>query len=194
MFYYRDTRDLENIIERIGLIKHVSAVETDIPRSHHSADATLSPLDWKIIYSLNHDARKKNHEIAKELEVSPKTIKRRLNRLLKDRIIYFTVDVDLSKAKNYIIYVLAVELETGVRKETIYAQMKNRFDDIWATAGPVRSSIVFFMYAKMLSEIGKVVEEVKRIPGVKMANAFLYTSCYRFTEWYDKKIEEMAKW
>ena len=97
MFYYHDSPDLENIIERISLVKHVSNVETNIPRSHYSADVNLSLLDWKTIHSLNHDARKKNHEIAKELKVSPKTIKRRLNKLLK--VVYFTVDVDLSRAK-----------------------------------------------------------------------------------------------
>jgi len=41
----------------------------------------LSPLDWKIIHSLNHNARKRNHEITEELRVSPKTVKRRLDRL-----------------------------------------------------------------------------------------------------------------
>jgi len=49
------------------------------------------------------------------------------------------------------------------------------------------------MYAKTLSEIGGVVEEVKEISGVKNAYASLYTSYYRFTEWYDKRIEEMTK-
>ncbi len=193
MFYYHDSRELEKIIERIHLINNVSNVETDIPRSHHFADVKLSPLDWKIIHSLNHDARKKNHQIARELEVSPKTIKRRLNRLIKDRIIYFTIDVDLSRAKNYIMYVLAVELETGVEKETVYARIKNEFSHIWATAGPVQPSIAFFMYADGLSEIGDVLEEVKRIPGVKKADVFLYTSWHRFTEWYDKNIEKMAR-
>ena len=193
LFYYSASQDLEETIERISLIKHVSNVETNIPRSHHSTDVILSLLDWKIIHSLNHDARKKNHEIAKELEVSPKTIKRRLNKLLKDRIIYFTMDVNLSRSKNYILYVLAVELETGVKKETMCAQIKNRFKDIWAMAGPVQPSIAFFMYAERLSEIGSVLEEVKRISGVKTVNALLYTNYYRFTGWCDKKIEAMTK-
>lgn len=193
MFHYCTSKDLEDIIERIGLVKHVSNVKTNIPRSHHSTDVNMSPLDWKIIHSLNHDVRKKNHEIAKELEVSPKTIKRRLDRLIKNRIIYFTIDVDLSKAKNYINYILIVELETGVKKKRIYKEIKNKFSDIWVTVGPVQPAIAFFMYAKQLSGIESVVEEVKIIPGVKKANVSLYTSYHKFTGWYDKKIEKMIK-
>jgi len=49
------------------------------------------------------------------------------------------------------------------------------------------------MYARSLSEIGSVAEEVKRIPGVNTANVAVYTSYHRFTKWYDKQIEMMAK-
>ncbi|MDY6965130.1 MAG: AsnC family transcriptional regulator [Halobacteriota archaeon] len=190
MFYFESSKDLEQIIEQIGLVKGVSNVMTSIPRGYRPIDITLSPLDWKIIHSLNHNARKKNHEIAKELSVSPKTIKRRLDRLVMEKAIFFTVDVDLSRAKNYIIYLLIVDLKTGVRKGKIKNEIKNRFSEIWAEEGPVQPSIVFFMYARTLSEIGDVLEEVKKIPEVKAVTVSLYTSYYRFTEWFDKRLEE----
>lgn len=193
IFHYYNSKELENIIERISFIEHVSNVETNIPRGHHFTEVDISPLDWKIIHRLNHNARKKNHEIASELEVSPKTIKRRLDKLVKDRIIYFTIDVDSSKAKNFTTYVLIVKLETGVKKEKIYKEIKNKFGNIWATVGPVQPSIAFFMYSRSLSQIEDVVEQVKMITEVKTANIALYTSFHRFTEWYDKKIENMTK-
>ena len=193
MFHYESTKDLEQIIEQISLVKNVSNVITSIPRSQQSIKLAPSSLDWKIINCLNHNVRKKNHEVAKELGVSTKTIKRRLDRLLKEGVIVFTLSVDLSKAKNCIIFLLIVDIKTGVKKEKIKSQIKNQFSDIWAEEGPVQPSIVFFMYAKTLSEIGSVLEEVKKMSGVKTATISLCTGCYRFNDWYDKKLEEMAK-
>lgn len=193
MIYYHNPKELEEILERISLIEHVSNVEPGIPRSRLSTDVKISLLDWKIIFSLNHNARKRNHEIAKELEVSPKTIKRKLDRLIRNKVLFFTVDVDLSKPKGLIVYVLSVDLETGVKKKKIYNEIKNKFGNIWAAVGPVQPAIAFFMYAKSLSEIGKVMEDVKRISGLKKVNISMYTSYHKFTGWYDKQIEKMVK-
>ncbi len=192
MFHYSNSKELETIIEQISLIKYVANVESGIPRSRLSTDVRLSCLDWKIISKLNHNARKRNHEIAKELGVSPKTVKRRLDTLIKNKVIGFTVNVDLSKPKGYIVYVLGVELETGVKKEKIYNEIKSRFDNVWGAVGPVRPAIAFFMYARSLSEVGDVVEGAKKISGVKTVNVSMYKSYHRFDGWYDKQIEKMA--
>ena len=193
LFHYHSLKDLEKIIEKIGFIKHIAKINPQIPRSRHYTEVKLSSMDWKIILSLNHNARKKNHEVAKELGVSTKTIKRRLDRLIKDNVIFFTTDVDISKAKNYIIYVLSIGLEIGIKREKICSEIKNKFSTIWGMVGTVQPGIGLFMYAQQLSEIEDVVEEVKGINGVKTAKPLLCTSYHRFTEWYDKKLEDMTE-
>jgi len=60
-----------------------------------------------------------------------------LDRLIKNKVIYFRMDVDLSKATNHIIYVMGVELETGIKKEKIYNEITSKFSNIWGVIGPV---------------------------------------------------------
>lgn len=194
MFYYESGEDLEMITEKIGMLKPVSRIETSIPRSHSIRDEFLSKLDWKLINSLNHDARKKNHKIAMELGVSTKTIKRRIDRLLKSGVVSFTVDVDLSKSKEHIIFLLVVDINTGVKKEKIREEIRKRYEDrIWSIEGPVHPSVVFFMYAETLSEIGYFVDDVKEITEVRDARAELYTDHYRFTKMLDERIKIEAE-
>lgn len=193
LFHYDSLKDLEKTIEKIGFIKYIEKIEPQIPRSHHSTEIKLSPTDWKIIHSLNHNARKKNHEIAKELDVSTKTIKRRLDRLIIENVIFFTIDVDISKANGYIIYVLSIGLEIGVKREEIYSEIKNKFNNIWGVVGTVQPAIGLFMYAQRLSEIEGAVEKMKEINGVRTVKPLLCTSYHRSTEWYDKKLNDMTK-
>ena len=56
-----------------------------------------------------------------------------------------------------------MNLEIGVKKGMLCAQIKNKFENIWATADPVQPSIAFFMFAERLSKIGSVLEWAKRI-------------------------------
>jgi DNA-binding Lrp family transcriptional regulator len=193
LIHYRTNHDLEKLLERIGAIEHVVRVQPGIPRSLPETDIQLGKMDWKLIQQLNHDARKRNHEIAEELGVSAKTVKRRLDRLVKHKAIYFTIDVDLSKAVKMIMYVLIVDLEPGLQKKNVYKRILNTYDKIWASVGPVQPSIVYFLGAETLAEIETVVEDAKRIQGVKNATAALYTSFHRFPEWYDKQLAKMAR-
>ncbi len=189
--HYANSRELERAIDRIGAIEDVVNVDTGIPRSHLSTDIAPSSLDWRIIDSLNHDARKRNHVIAGELDVSPKTVKRRLDRLVREKVITFTVDVDLSRARDLVIYILAVELETGIKRENIYREIKRKYTTIWSVAGSVHPSIILFMYAQYLSQIEEAVEGIKMIYGVRRVHASLHTSYHSFPDWFDRRIGKM---
>ena len=190
--HYANSRELERAIDRIGEIKDVVNVDTGIPRSHLSTDIALSSMDWRIINSLNHDARKRNHIIAGELEISPKTVKRRLDRLVSEKVITFAVDVDLSRARGLVIYILVVELKTGINRKDIDREIKRKNSTIWSVAGSVHPSIILFMYAQQLSQIEEAVEGIKMMAGVRRVHASLYTSYHRFPDWLDRRIEKMS--
>ena len=56
------------------------------------SDLTLCDLDYQIINSLKDDARKAIADIANELGISSKTVRRRLNRMIKNNLIELTLE------------------------------------------------------------------------------------------------------
>ena len=153
-------------------------------------DIVLSHLDWRIIENLNHNARKKNFLIAKELQVSSKTIKRRIDRLIQNNIIFFTVEIDLSKAHNYFVYVLTIEPNQNSDRNILFKKIIKQNGNIWGIHGRLQSitSLVLFMYANNFYEIEKSYENIRNIAGVRRVDYSLYISCYRFPEWFDNQI------
>src|SRR5919197_2261295 len=66
--------------------------KVNLPRCNHKAKQT----DWMIIGALLKNADKKIPEIAHELKVSPKTVKRRINMMMGSSAFYLQPILDLS--------------------------------------------------------------------------------------------------
>lgn len=66
----------------------------DLPGPPAAVDASLTGLDYRIIASLQHDSRKQAVDIAQELGVSAKTVKRHLARLEENELVYYRAVFD----------------------------------------------------------------------------------------------------
>jgi hypothetical protein len=62
------------------------------PMNLKPSDLTICDLDYQIINSLKDDARKAIADIANELGISSKTVRRRLNRMIKNNLIELTLE------------------------------------------------------------------------------------------------------
>ncbi len=59
----------------------------------------MTKLDWEIISLLLRDAERKPDDLAKQLRVSTRTVKRRLNMMMKESAIFIMPMVDLRKTE-----------------------------------------------------------------------------------------------
>ncbi len=74
---------------------------------------TVDELDRSIIAELARDSRQSSAELARRLNVSETTVRRRIQRLEKEGIITFTAALDPSKLGYSIIAIIALEVELG---------------------------------------------------------------------------------
>ncbi len=83
-----------------------------------STELTLYPLDYQIIYSLTNNSRKPYSDIAEELGVSAKTIRRRLSRLVDENLIELSLEWYPDKS-NDIMTIFHLNRTTSIDKITI---------------------------------------------------------------------------
>ena len=89
-FFCKDAKHLEDVINRIintGAELHGYA-ET---RVHFPLDIPYSMKDWQIIFYLLNNSRASKTEIAQELNISEKTVNRRINRLINMKLVSYLV-------------------------------------------------------------------------------------------------------
>lgn len=187
--HYYTLKELENNLETIGHIEGIISITPQIPPNHLSTEITLSQLDWKIISILNHNARKKNHEVAKELGVSTRTISRRINKLHGLEVIKFRVLIDFTKVKGFLVFVLSLRIRSDVNRKNVLKQIKQNFPNVLNDVGAIQSLIGIFMYVEQISDIESILNRVKDIPGVIRARSLIYSTYFHLPSWFDNQIK-----
>jgi DNA-binding Lrp family transcriptional regulator len=84
-----------------------------LPKLFTECGAKMTESDWKIISSLLQDPWKPYSAISKDLKISSKTIKRRVEALAKDGAFYLMVDVNMRAVEGIVPADLIVFYENG---------------------------------------------------------------------------------
>lgn len=96
--YIRNLKDLDSLVSFVRKTGNIKELTVGIDKGMPPIDLedlknkTLSDLDYLIINSLKDNSRKTISEIADEVGVSTKTVKRRLDRLIDNFLIQFLID------------------------------------------------------------------------------------------------------
>lgn len=122
--YLREISDLASFVEyvkkeakmpnpKVGIVTN-----TETPRPPASGDFKLYPLDYEIIHALHDDSRKAISEVAEELGVSAKTVRRRLSRMVKNYLIELSIKW-YPDASNDIITVFHIHVKPTANRDEV---------------------------------------------------------------------------
>ncbi len=166
-FFCKDAKHLEEVINNIlntGAELH-GYTET---RVHFPLDIPYSMKDWHIIFYLLNNSRASKKEIAQALNISEKTVNRRITRMINMKLVSFIPEINFEAISGAIPAVIS--LETVGPSKPIYLKIKkDRSIKYWRNAGSVSPSIVLFVYGKKLTDIYKMYQILKNKKDIKKA-------------------------
>jgi len=162
-----------------------------IPPSLSFKNERLTKTDWKIVNSIKDNCRKTDVEIANELGISTKTVKRRIKYLTENSITLFMIDLDTS-ASDFLSYLLIVKFQKIATES--YNQIMNivkNFFYVWRVAN--QEAFIITVFINKLREIEEQVKEIEKLPYVKDVISYVPTRMYYFESWIDKLIQKNAQ-
>ncbi len=161
-----------------------------IPPNLSFKNTRLIKTDWKIINSIKNNCRKTDIEIANELGISSKTVKRRLSYLKENNIILFMIDLDTSAA-DFLSYLLIVKFQK-IASESLNKVMKivKKYFYVWRVAN--QEAFIFTVFIDKLREIDEQTKEIEKVPHVKEVISYVPTKMFYFENWIDKLIKKNA--
>ncbi|MFX0138474.1 MAG: winged helix-turn-helix transcriptional regulator [Candidatus Hodarchaeota archaeon] len=166
-FFCKNAKHLETIINNIvetGAILN-DYVET---RIHFPADIPYSPTDWRLIFFLLKNSRASKKDIAFNLNISEKTVKRRLQRIESMKLAQFITEINFEAISNMITPIISLET-VGPSKEIYLNIKKDKAIKFWRSAGSVSPSIVLFLYGKSVAEIYEMYLKLRDREDIKTA-------------------------
>jgi DNA-binding Lrp family transcriptional regulator len=190
--YIRNISELEPLISFVKKEAAISEPTIGImqppPSSLKPADLALCALDYKIINTLKDNSRTNVADVATDLGVSSKTVRRRLDRMIKNGLIELTLEWYPDKSDD-ILTLIETKLKTDQNRYTFANQIQKRHAEhilFYWTFANLPNTVTFVVWTNSMSELDKVHDGLEKEPPVTSAVPYVLRIGYIFKTWRDQ--------
>jgi DNA-binding Lrp family transcriptional regulator len=166
----------------------------DLSHLYGAGDDKFTNMDYRILSRLLDDSRKQVEDVSAELGVSVSTVRRRLERMEKNRLILCTIQYDPSSTGDvFLIFFLTIR--SGVDRTEVIKMIRSRYQknliSTW-TYDTIPGLITFNVWAKTMTELKALREDLQKEELFeKIVPVVPYELLY-YDTWLTKYIREQA--
>ncbi len=133
----------------------------------------IDSLDIKLIQLLGQDARQPSERLAKQLNVSPATVRRRVRKLLKSRVLRIIGEVDPAKVGYRVTAVIAFDV-AHEKLDSVTEMLDNSQEIRWLSTTTGRFDIIALAQFSSTDELSNFVQkELSHVKGVRDSETFV---------------------
>jgi hypothetical protein len=175
------------IITSISRIKIFTHWKVKLPRCN------LKPrqIDWMIIGALLKNADRKIPDIARELKVSAKTVKRRISIMMESSAFFMQPILDLKKVSGTLPCQLLVQCSEE-KKPMIDNLITSKFERIVFSLTDSATHSIFTIICVNLAEAQSILKEVQKQEGVRLAKMEIIEELIYVHDWLAKEVRKGA--
>lgn len=137
-------------------------------------------------------ARIEISEIAKELGISEKTTKRRLDRMRKGRLLDFSLQCDPAAMIGYVQFTIPI-IAVKSHYRSVYERMYSEFQENILYSPSVidpNDRLTFILFGENVFTVDSVLAKVDSFEGVKRADVYILTKIQYYHDWIIREIDE----
>ena len=161
----------------------------------------LTGTDYTIIKQLIRNPRMEIRDIAAATSISPKTVHRRLDKMIRNRVLEFSIQPNPDAMKGYIVFFLDVKVkDSGHHQKVlqkIYEELDDHFMILSSDISNQEDSIGLLLGSEDAMGIESIRSRIESFDAVEQANVFLPIKLACPQEWIlkaiDKKLSEPAR-
>jgi DNA-binding Lrp family transcriptional regulator len=152
------------------------------------ADSELCTLDYRIIDALKDDSRRNVADVATELGVSAKTIRRRLDRMIKNGLIELTLEWYPDKSDD-IITLMEIKLKPDKNALIAAYEIQKTYAEhalfFWTFAN-IPNTVTFIVWTNSMNELYRFRQGIEKETSVVSAVPYVLCIGYFFKTWRDQ--------
>ena len=169
-------------VEKIDVLAKVQRVPSmRFPRTSYR----MTPTDWQIVKLMLRNAERKVSEVAAQLNILPKSVKRRLDSMMDSSAIFVVPMVDQRRSSG-VSYRLLIETKDGRRLE-VDSLLSSRIENLRFKAADSGNGFIFGFSGKNVEEGNKVMRWVKQLEGVKSARMTIVEEVFYVFDWLEQE-------
>lgn len=156
-----------------------------------TVERQLTNLDWRIISSLRWDATRRLREVATEVGVTRRTVKRRYDRMAQEGSFVIVALVDPGQAAGLLLFELLFFLEPGRDRseaESILDAYRDHYLYYYVPVSPDLGHFDILLFAKTPAKVAELRRRGERLPGVERVESWFYRRFEDHSDWLDDAI------
>lgn len=185
----------ENLEQKIELAKKLMKdlrVLSIFEAENSVFKSNLTKTDLVILEELIKEPRQKIEKIAKNTDLSTKTVTRSIEKLHENDGFQFTLIYDPTKIEDFIPHAVLLWID-GDLKETL-ENLNDTFSESYLQIPFIaKNQIVLFLYSDSIFKMDELTQKVRTSKNVKSADLFIPKKISFYTNWMKKSITESKK-
>ncbi|MHA2288563.1 MAG: AsnC family transcriptional regulator [Promethearchaeota archaeon] len=187
--YLRNISELQEYSSTISRTAYISEPTIGIINVPYlSMPEPLSSIDFKILKSLNRDARKPITDIAEDVGISAKTVRKRLDRMIDNKLASFTMQWTMYKVSFMTIFHLYLNEGSNINSTMQHLNRKySKSITICFNYSNIPNLITMKIWAKTAQDSQKIQEELQK-EGFKDIVPYIFLSSKHYDCWLDQLL------
>jgi DNA-binding Lrp family transcriptional regulator len=148
-------------------------------------------IDFKIMRCLIDNPRMEISDIAEKISMSSKTVARRLEKMIENHVLEFTIQINFTAIGGYIVSVISANIERGSYTKVLersYTDLEDSFF-IYSPMLSQQDVIHWLFFSKDVFALDLVVKRVETYPGIRKVDVFIPISIEYHKDILTKEIE-----
>lgn len=188
--FLRDITSLRDYSAHVSKIANISEPTIGIFNLPYiTTPEPLIPVDYKILKTLNRDSRKPITDIAGDVGISAKTVRKRLDRMIENNLIDFGIEWSI-KAENNLItsFHLSLKEDTNIDSTIQYLYEKYSQNVIYCMSySNIPNFIIMTTWTKSAQESQRIQEKLQT-EGFKDVIPIIFFTTRYYDCWVDQLL------
>lgn len=181
------------LARKVQLIGSISASkeETHWMEGFPPCDFKMSKTDWLILRSLRREAKKRLIDVAEEVRISTRTVKRRFERMIESNAFYLMPITSYEKSA-VVLCSYTVDCPNAQLKKGADSAIKSLLHRVIFSNVSARRYSVFSVLCNNFGEAEESRKEISKVKGVESVKMGVVRKVHYLPEWLDEQIERKA--